>query len=183
MARLDRLSTAKEVAQRAAVLGREFEYPLLAAMVDIDEAGLRQGLARLVDAEILFARGGPPAATYTFKHALIQETAYGPLLKRTRQQLQARVAQVLEERFPERVALEPEVIARHAHAAGLVDDAIVLYERAAGQAAARSAHEEAFLPLRSALAVLATFRCRSSATGSGRSGHHRRPSADPPARG
>ncbi len=76
MARLDRLSTAKEVAQRAAVLGREFGYPLLAAMVGLDEAALRQGLARLVDAEILFARGELPAGPYTFKHALIQETAY-----------------------------------------------------------------------------------------------------------
>jgi len=97
MARLDRLSTGKEVAQRAAVLGREFGYPLLAAMVGMDEAALRHGLERLVDAEILFARGEPPAATYTLKHALIQETAYQSLLKRTRQQLHARTAQVLEE--------------------------------------------------------------------------------------
>ena len=119
MARLDRLSAAKEVAQRAAVLGREFGYPLLAAMAGMDEAALRHGLARLVDAEILFARGEPPAATYTFKHALIQETAYQSLLKRTRQQLHARVAQVLEERFPERVAAEPEVVARHYDQAGL----------------------------------------------------------------
>ncbi len=74
MARLDRLSTAKEVAQRAAVLEREFGYPLLAAMVGMDEAALQQGLGRLVDVEILFARGEPPAAPYTFKHALIQET-------------------------------------------------------------------------------------------------------------
>ena len=118
MARLDRLSAAKEVAQRAAVLGREFGYPLLAATAGLDEAALRHGLARLVDAEILFARGEPPAATYTFKHALIQETAYQSLLKRTRQQFHARVAQVLEEHFPERVASEPEVIARHYDAGG-----------------------------------------------------------------
>ena len=74
-----------------------------------------------MDAELLFQRGTPPAATYTFKHALIQETAYQSLLKRTRQQLHARVAQVLEERFPERVAAEPEVIARHYDQAGLGD--------------------------------------------------------------
>ena len=92
MARLDRLSAAKEVGQQAAVLGREFGYPLLAAIVDMDEAALRHGLERLVEAEILFARGEPPAATYTFKHALIQETAYQSLLKRTLQQLHARVA-------------------------------------------------------------------------------------------
>jgi ATP/maltotriose-dependent transcriptional regulator MalT len=81
MARLDRLLAAKEVAQRAAVLGREFGYPLLAAMVGMDEAALRHGLGRLVDAEILFARGEPPAAAYTFKHALILQMAIGvPLM-------------------------------------------------------------------------------------------------------
>ena len=121
MGRLDRLSTAKEVAQRAAALGREFGYPLLAAMVGMDEAALRHGLGRLVDAEIVFARGEPPAATYTFKHALIQETAYQSLLKRTRQQLHARTAQVLEERFPERIAAEPEVLARHLRPGGAGD--------------------------------------------------------------
>jgi hypothetical protein len=85
MARLDRLSAAKEVAQRAAVLGREFSYALLAAVAEMDEAALPQGLVRLVEAEILFVRGEPPSATYTFKHALVQEAAYGSLLKRTRQ--------------------------------------------------------------------------------------------------
>jgi class 3 adenylate cyclase/predicted ATPase len=157
MGRLDRLSTAKEVAQRAAVLGREFGYPLLAATVGMDEAALRQGLARLVDAEILFALGEPPAATYTFKHALIQETAYQSLLKRTRQQLHARTAQVLEERFPERVAAEPEVIARHYDQAGLVAEAITHYQRAGERATQRSANEEAIGHLRRALALVATL--------------------------
>jgi class 3 adenylate cyclase/predicted ATPase len=157
MARLDRLSAAKEVAQRAAVLGREFAYPLLAAMVGMDEAALRHGLARLVDAEILFARGEPPAATYTFKHALIQETAYQSLLKRTRQQLHARTAQVLEERFPERVAAEPEVVARHYEQAGLVAQAITHYQRAGERATQRSANEEAIGHLRHALDLVATL--------------------------
>ena len=157
MGRLDRLSTAKEVAQRAAVLGREFAYPLLAATVGMDEAALRQGLARLVDAEILFARGEPPAATYTFKHALIQETAYQSLLKRTRQRLHARVAEVLEERFPERVAAEPEVVARHCDQAGLVTEAIAHYQRAGERATQLSADEEAIGHLRRALALLGTL--------------------------
>ncbi len=157
MARLDRLSTAKEVAQRAAVLGREFRYPLLAAMGGMDEAALRHGLARLVDAEILFARGEPPAATYAFKHALIQETAYQSLLKRTRQQLHARVAQVLEERFPERVASEPEVIARHYDQAGLAAQASAHYQRAGERATQRSANEEAIGHLRRALDLVATL--------------------------
>jgi predicted ATPase len=157
MARLDRLSAAKEVAQRAAVLGREFGYPLLAAMVGMGEAALRQGLGRLVDAEILFARGEPPAATYTFKHALIQETAYQSLLKRTRQQLHARVAEVLEERFPERVASEPEVIARHYDQAGLAVPASAHYQRAGERATQRSANEEAIGHLRRALALVETL--------------------------
>jgi class 3 adenylate cyclase/predicted ATPase len=156
MARLDRLATAKEVAQRAAVLGREFGYPLLAAVAGMDDAGLRQGLARLVDAEIVFQRGEPPEATYTFKHALVQEAAYESLLKRTRQQLHGRVVDVLAERFPERVKSEPEVVARHAEAAGRSDDAITYYGQAGEQAQARSAHAEAIGQLRKAIALVET---------------------------
>src|SRR5262249_1098673 len=157
MARLDRLSAAKAVAQRAAVLGREFGYPLLAATAELDEAALRHGLARLGAAEILFARGEPPAATYTFKHALIQETAYQSLLKRTRQQLHARVAQVLEERFPERVAAEPEVVARHAEVAGLAPTAVTYYQRAGERAQERSAHQEAITQFRKAITLVGTL--------------------------
>src|SRR6202158_4731834 len=157
MGRRDRLPVGTRVAQRAAVLGRDFGYPLLAAMVGMDEAALRQGLGRLIDAEILFARGEPPAAAYTFKHALIQETAYQSLLKRTRQQLHARVAQVLEERFPERVASEPEVVARHYDQAGLVAQATAHYQRAGERATQRSANEEAIGHLRRALDLVATL--------------------------
>jgi tetratricopeptide (TPR) repeat protein len=156
MARLDRLATAKEVAQRAAVLGREFGYSLLAAVAEMDEAALRQGLARLVDAEIVFQRGEPPEATYTFKHALVQEAAYESLLKRTRQQLHGRVVDVLRERFPERVESEPEVVARHAEAAGRSDDAITYYGRAGERAQARSAHEDAIGQFRKAIVLLDT---------------------------
>jgi predicted ATPase len=157
MGRLDRLSATKEVAQRAAVLGREFAYPLLAAVAGLDEAALRHGLARLVEAEIVFVRGEPPEATYTFKHALLQEAAYGSLLKRTRQQLHARVARVLEEHFPERVASEPEVIARHYDQAGLAAAAITHYQRAGTRATQRSANEEAIGHLRRALALVGTL--------------------------
>jgi class 3 adenylate cyclase/predicted ATPase len=156
MARLDRLSAAKEVAQRAAVLGREFSYALLAALVGIEEAALRHGLGRLVDAEILFARGEPPDASYSFKHALVQEAAYVSLLKRTRQQLHGRVVDVLVERFPERVESEPEVVARHAEAAGRIDDAIIYYRSAGERAQARSAHDEASGQFRKAIALLET---------------------------
>lgn len=157
MGRLDRLSAAKDVAQRAAVLGREFAYPLLAAVSGLDEAALRHELARLVEAEIVFARGAPPDATYAFKHALIQETAYQSLLKRTRQQLHARIGQVLEERFPDRVAAEPEVVARHYEHAGLVERAIEHYTRAGERAAERSANEESIGHLRRALELVATL--------------------------
>jgi class 3 adenylate cyclase/predicted ATPase len=157
MARLDRLSTAKKVAQRAAVLGREFRYSLLAAMAGMSEAALHQGLERLVDAEILFVRGEPPTAKYTFKHALIQETAYQSMLKRTRRQLHGRVAKVLEERFPERVASEPELIARHYEQAGLLVEAIARYQRAGERATQRSANEEAIGHLRRAIDLAGTL--------------------------
>jgi tetratricopeptide (TPR) repeat protein len=156
LARLDRISSAKEVAQRAAVLGREFSYALLAASAGLGEAALQQGLARLIEAELMFVRGEPPEATYTFKHALVQEAAYESLLKRTRQQLHGRVVDVLVERFPERVESEPEVVARHAEAAGRSDDAITYYGRAGERAQARSAHEEAIGQLRKAIVLLET---------------------------
>jgi predicted ATPase len=156
LARLDRISSAKEVAQRAAVLGREFSYALLAAVAGIDAGALQQGLARLVEAELVFVRGEPPHATYTFKHALVQEAAYGSLLKRMRQQLHGRVVEILVERFPERATAEPEVVARHAEAAGRSDDAIAYYGRAGEQAQARSAHEEAVGQLRKAIELLDT---------------------------
>jgi class 3 adenylate cyclase/tetratricopeptide (TPR) repeat protein len=154
LARLDRISSAKDVAQRASVLGREFSYALLAGVAGLDAGALRQGLARLVEAELLFVRGEPPDATYTFKHTLVQEAAYGSLLKRARQQLHGQVVEVLVERFSERATAEPELVARHAEAAGRIDDAITYYGRAGELAQARSAHEEAIGQLRKAIALL-----------------------------
>jgi tetratricopeptide (TPR) repeat protein len=155
MARLDRLPSAREVAQRAAVLGRELDYRLLAAISGIEETLLRQSLDRLVEAEILFVRGEPPDATYTFKHALVQEAARESLLKSTRQQLHGRVVDVLVERFPARAEAEPERVARHAEAAGRVADAIVFYRRAGDLAQARSAHEEAIRHFEQAVELIA----------------------------
>jgi predicted ATPase len=156
MARLDRLSAAKEVAQRASVLGREFAYSLLAAVVGLKEAALRHGLSRLDEAEILFVRGEPPTATYTFKHALVQEAAYESLLKRSRRELHGRVVDVILAQFPERAAAEPEVVARHAEAAGRIDEAITYLQRAGEQAQTRSAHGEANTQFRKAIALLET---------------------------
>ncbi len=157
MARLDRLDAGKEVAQLGAALGREFPYELLRSVSLLEEPRLHAGLAQLVDAELLYQRGAPPAATYTFKHALIQETAYQSLLKSVRQQLHARIAEVLEERFPERVAAEPEVIARHCEQAGLAVQAIAHYQRAGERATQRSANEEAIGHLQRALALVETL--------------------------
>ncbi len=156
MARLDRLSAAKEVAQRASVLGREFSYPLLAAVAGLEEAALRHGLARLDEAEILFVRGEPPQSSYTFKHALVQEAAYESLLKRTRRQLHGCVVDVLLAQFPERAAAEPEVMAHHAELSGQIDEAIKYYQHAGEQAQARSAHGEAIAQFRKAITLLET---------------------------
>lgn len=154
LARLDRLSSARVVSQRAAVLGREFDYGLLAGVADVPEPDLRQGLSRLVEADLLYVRGEPPSARYTFKHALIQEAAYGSLLRRTRQELHGRVVDLLVTRASEYHAAGPEVVARHAEAAGRTEQAVAYYERAAEQAQRRSAYAESIAHLRRALALV-----------------------------
>src|SRR5262249_44309402 len=103
MARLDRLGTAKEIAQLSATLGREFNYELLKVVSPLNEAVLQQGLRQLVDTELVFQSGVPPLARYLFKHALVQDTAYQSLLKSRRQQLHRQVTQVLEKQFPQTV--------------------------------------------------------------------------------
>jgi class 3 adenylate cyclase/predicted ATPase len=143
MARLDRLPTVREVAQLGAVLGREFAYELLHALTTMDEATLQHGLTQLVDAELLYQRGRPPRARYLFKHALIQDAAYASLLKRTRQQYHQQVAQLLEARFPETVATEPELLAHHYTEAGCHAEAVGYWQRAGARALQRSANVEA----------------------------------------
>src|SRR5262249_4196874 len=142
MARLDRLAAVKGLAQLGATLGREFSYALLQAVSPWDEAALHQGLHQLVEAEFLYQRGLPPRATYLFKHALIQDTAYQSLLKSTRQQYHQRIAQVLEARFPETVAMQPEWLAHHYTQATLTEQAIPYWQRAGQRAVERSANVE-----------------------------------------
>jgi tetratricopeptide (TPR) repeat protein len=154
MARLDRLVTAKGLAQLAAVIGRQCSYELLQAVSHLDEATLQRELARLVEAELLYHRGVPPQATYTFKHALIQDAAYQSLLKSTRQQYHQRIAQVLEERFPDTTAAQPEVLAHHYTEAGLSAQAVVYWQRAGQRATALLAYEEAVQYHETALAAL-----------------------------
>jgi TOMM system kinase/cyclase fusion protein len=143
MARLDRLSSVKEVAQLGATLGRTFAYELLQAVSPLDEATLEQGLRQLVEAELVYQRGALPHATYMFKHALIQEAAYQSLLRSTRQQGHQRIAQVLESRFPASVETQPELVAQHYTAAGCHEQAVVYWQRAGQQASDRSANLEA----------------------------------------
>ena len=113
MARLDRLGPAKEVAQIGATIGREFSHALLAAVVRQEEAELGSALDHLIEASLLFRQGVRPHATYLFKHALVQDAAYGTLLREPRRALHTRIAETLESKFPELIENQPELIARH----------------------------------------------------------------------
>jgi class 3 adenylate cyclase/predicted ATPase len=157
MARLDRLVTAKAVAQYAAVIGRQFAYDLLSTVSQLDAATLQRELGRLVEAEIVYQRGLPPQATYMFKHALIQDAAYQSLLKSTRQQYHQRIALVLETQFPETAEAQPELLAHHCMEAGLTEKAVGYWHQAGQQASQRSAHREAISHLRTGLALLQTL--------------------------
>src|SRR5713226_4969067 len=157
MARLDRLGTAKEVAQLGATLGREFSYELLQAVSPVDESSLQQALAKLVEAEVLYQRGLPPQTHYLFKHALIQDAAYQSLLKSTRQQYHNKIAQMLEEQFAEAKETQPELLAHHCTEAGLSAQAIPYWQRAGQRAIARSAYIEAISHLTKGLELLSSL--------------------------
>jgi class 3 adenylate cyclase/predicted ATPase len=157
MARLDRLVTAKAVAQYAAVIGRQFPYTLLQVVSQLDEVMLQHELGRLVEAEIVYQRGLPPQAIYTFKHALIQDAAYASLLKSTRQHYHQRIASVLEAQFPETVDHQPELLAHHYTEAGLTEKAVHYWYHAGQSAVQRSAHMEAIAHLRQGLELLQTL--------------------------
>jgi class 3 adenylate cyclase/predicted ATPase len=157
MARLDRLAPVREIAQIGAAIGREFSYSLLRALVGRDETALKDALVQLEDAELVFRRGDPPEAIYSFKHALVQDAAYENLLKSRRQVLHQRIAQALEKEFPETAKTEPELLAMHYAGAGLADPAISYWRTAAERALQRSANVEAANHFRQALALLATL--------------------------
>ena len=143
MARLDRLGSAKEMAQIAAAIGREFSHALISAVVRKPEAGLASALERLIAAGLLFRQGVPPHASYLFKHALVQDAAYSTLLRSRRQQLHGRIATTLESQFPEIAAGQPEIVARHYTEAVLSDAAIDWWSKAGELALRRSAFAEA----------------------------------------
>jgi tetratricopeptide (TPR) repeat protein len=158
MARLDRLgSAAKDVAQTGAAIGREFDFELLAAVTDLPEPQLREALDRLTNAGLVFVRGTPPEANYIFKHALVQDAAYGTLLRSRRQRLHNRIAKTLERRFPEITVAHPALLAQHCAAAGLAERAVEYWLKAGQQALARSAMTEAVAQLRKGLNLLVSL--------------------------
>jgi predicted ATPase len=159
IARLDRLgSIAKDVAQVGAAIGRDFSYELLAATAQLTERELAQALALLVDAGLIFARGTLPQATYLFKHALVQDTAYSMLLRAARKTLHARIARTLAEHFRGVAEAQPQVLAHHFTEAGLIEQAIAYWSRAGQQSAAKSAFVEAIAQLRRGLQLIDELR-------------------------
>src|SRR5262252_8314124 len=153
MARLDRLAPVRSIAQIGAAIGREFSFRLIRALVGGSEATLRQALDQLEQAELLFRRGEPPEAVYSFKHALLQDAAYESLLKSSRQALHSRIAYALEEKFPDIAASDPDVVAHHFTEAGLLDRASDYWLKGGNLALSRSANAEAVQHLRRGIEV------------------------------
>ena len=157
MSRLDRLAPVREIGQIGAAIGREFSYSLLRVLVGRDETALQNALTQLEQAELVFRRGEPPEAIYSFKHALVRDAAYESLLKSRRQPLHGQIARTLEERFSDIVASQPEIVAHHFTEAGLVEPAIDYWLKAGQHAARRSANAEALNHLARGLELLPTI--------------------------
>lgn len=156
LARLDRLASVREIAQIAAVIGREFSYELLDAVAPVHDKVLADALNHLSKEELIFLRGGLPEKTYIFKHALVQDAAYRSLLRSKRRQLHGQIAQAITELMPQIVETQPELLAHHFAQAGLIDDAIAYGLKAGRRSAARSANEEAIAHYTKALELLET---------------------------
>ena len=155
LARLDRLALVREVAQIGAALGRQFSHDLISAVAGIPQPQVDAALTRLVGAELVYRRGVPPDAEYTFKHALVQDAAYQSMLKSRRAHLHARIADVLERSFPEVVETEPETLARHLAGAALARRAIPYWLAAGRRSLQRSASKEAIVQLNAGFRLLA----------------------------
>jgi predicted ATPase len=153
MARLDRLGPAREVAQIGAAIGREFSHSLLAEVLRMPDAELQYALDRLIEAGLLFRKGVPPHTTYLFKHALVQDAAYGTLLRSKRQHIHSEITSTIEEAFPEMVEMQPEILARHCAEAGLDEKAQKYWRTAGEQAVRRASNREAIGHFRQALAL------------------------------
>ncbi len=156
MSRLDRLGSAKAVAEIGAVIGREFSHELLAKVAELPEVLLKEELSRLVDAGLLVSRRGASVLGYAFKHALVRDAAYSCLLKKTQAALHARIARALVKEFAETAESQPELLAYHFQAANDVDNAVSYLVTAARLSARRSGFVEAIAQLESALRLLGT---------------------------
>jgi class 3 adenylate cyclase/tRNA A37 threonylcarbamoyladenosine biosynthesis protein TsaE len=154
MARLDRLGSAKDVAQIGAVIGREFSHALVAAVARKSEAELQSALERLIAAGLLFRQGVPPHATYLFKHALVQDAAYGTLLRSRRQELHRQIVSALQQDFPELVLSQPETLAHHSAESGMLVEAIEYYVLAAKRATAGMNNKEAKADLKRGMTLV-----------------------------
>ena len=154
MSRVDRLGSAREVLQIGAAIGREFAYELLAAVAGLPDQVLQDALARLTEAELVFPRGTPPNATYSFKHALVQDAAYSALLRARRQQLHGAIAQILEKRFPDSA---PEMLAQQFEGAGRAEQAIRYWRQAGDRDLRRFAMKESIAHYSNALRIVATM--------------------------
>jgi DNA-binding winged helix-turn-helix (wHTH) protein/predicted ATPase len=155
MARIDRLGSARLVAQIGAAMGRQFPYGLVRAVSDLPEDELHVALARLVASELVFQRGTPPEAVYTFKHALLQDAAHGSLLRDARQRLHRQIAEALRAHSPELMETQPELLARHYAEAGMAEQSAFFWGKAGTRSLARSAMTEATTQLQEALNQLA----------------------------
>jgi len=155
MARLDRLASVRRLAQIGSAIGRDFSYPLLQAVSGLPEDELRPALARLVDSELVFQRGAPPDAVYSFKHALVQDAAHDSLLRNVRRQLHAQIVEAIEAHSPELMDSQPELFARHYAEAGLVEKSVIFWTKAGRRSAARSAMAEAAAQFQKGLDQLA----------------------------
>ena len=154
MARLDHLAPIKEVAQIGAVIGREFAHEQLAAISTFSDGQLIAALDQLVESGLIFRRGAPPTATYTFKHALVQDAAYQSLLRATRRHYHAKIGQLFEQQFPEIGETQPELVAHHYTEAGDTELALRYWHQAGRRAARRSANAEAIGHLTRGLQIL-----------------------------
>ena len=158
LARIDRLpATAKRLLQTAAVIGKDVALPLLQAVTEVSEEAMQRDLGHLQAAEFLYETYAPTALAYTFKHALTQEVAYQSLVRRARQRYHERIAQVLEERFPEVAETQPELLAQHYTEADRGVQAIPYWQRAGQRAVERSAHVEAVSHFTQGLELLKTL--------------------------
>ena len=155
MARLDRLASVRRIAQIGAAIGREFPYALLCAVSRLPDDELQAALGRLVASQLVFERGTPPDSVYTFKHALVQDAAHGSLLRSSRQQLHAQIAEALEAHFPEMIDSQPERFAQHYAEAGLVEKSVAYWGKAGRSSVARSATAEAAAQFQKGLDQLA----------------------------